>query len=153
MALTVGTQAPDFALLDTKKESVSLSSFRGKKTVLAFFPAAFTGVCQNELCTFRDQLNRFNDVGANVLAISADLPFSNGAFAEKNELNFPVLSDWSLKTIRDYGIALDNFAGIEGLTRSQRAVFVVDGEGVIQYVEVTENPGVEPNYDALMQAL
>lgn len=153
MALTVGTQAPDFELLNTQRESVRLSSFRGKKTVIAFFPAAFTGVCQNELCTFRDQLSRFNDVDANVLAISADLPFANAAFAEKNNLSFPVLSDWSLQAIRDYDVALDNFAGIEGLTRSVRAVFVVDGEGVIQYVEVTANPGVEPDYEALFQAL
>lgn len=153
MALTVGTQAPDFELLNTNRETVRLSSFRGNKTVLAFFPAAFTGVCQSELCKIRDELSRFNDVGANVLAICADLPFANAAFAEKNNLNFPVLSDWSLQAIRDYDVALENFAGIQGLTRSVRAVFVVDGEGVIQYVEVTENPGVEPNYDALMQAL
>ena len=152
MALSIGTKAPEFTLRNTSNEPVSLSSYSGKKVVLVFFPAAFTGVCESELCAIRDNMARLNDANTEVLAISADLPFANGGFAKANGFTFPLLSDWTLDTIKAYDIPFDGFAGIEGLTRSERAVFVLDGDHTIQYVEVTENPGVEPNYDALMAA-
>lgn len=153
MALTVGSTAPDFTLLDHNKQPVTLSSFRGQKVVLAFFPAAFTGVCQAEMCSFQSAIQRLNTVNAQVLAISADIPFSNNAFAAANGLTFPLLSDWSLATINAYDVALANFAGIEGLTRSVRATFVIDAEGVIRHADVTANPGVEPNYDEIYAAV
>lgn len=153
MALAVGTVAPDFTLLNTNREPVSLSSLRGQKVVLAFFPAAFTGVCQAELCSFRDSIHQLEDAHATVVAVSADLPFANKAFADANSIPFNVLSDWNLSTIHAYDVALPNFAGIEGLTRSVRATFVIDADGVIRFVEVTENPGVEPNYDAIRAAV
>ena len=149
MALSVGAVAPDFTLFDTNKQPVSLSSFRGKTVVLAFFPAAFTGVCTNEMCSFQGAIQRLNAVNAQVIGVSADLPFANGGFAKANGLEFPILSDFQLKTITAYDILFNNFAGIEGLTRSERATFVIDGEGVIRHVYVTENPGVEPNYDQI----
>lgn len=153
MALAVGTQAPDFTLLDTAKQPVSLSSFRGKKVVLAFFPAAFTGVCKAELCSFQGAIQRLNGMNAQVIGVSADLPFSNGGFAEANGLTFPILSDWTLETIKNYDVAFENFAGIQGLTRSSRATFVLDADGVIRHVHITENPGVEPNYDEIYAAV
>ena len=81
MALSVGTIAPDFTLLNADREPVTLHSLRGKKVVLAFFPAAFTGVCQAELCTFRDSLATLQGANAEVFGISADIPFANKAFA------------------------------------------------------------------------
>lgn len=153
MALAVGTQAPDFTLLDTAKQPVSLSSFRGKKVVLAFFPAAFTGVCKAEMCSFQGAIQRLNGMNAQVIGVSADLPFSNGGFAEANGLTFPILSDWTLDTIKAYDVTFDNFAGIQGLTRSSRATFVIDADGVIRHVHITENPGVEPNYDEIYAAV
>ncbi|MCA9658693.1 MAG: peroxiredoxin [Myxococcales bacterium] len=144
---TVGSQAPDFSLPNTKREAVSLASLRGNPVVLAFFPAAFTGVCEKELCTFRDSLASFNDVGATVLGIAVDAPFSNAAFAAKNDLNFDVLSDYKREAVRAYDVAHDDFAGMEGYTAAKRSVFVIDGEGVIRYRWVAPNPGVEPNYD------
>lgn len=152
MALAVGSTAPDFTLFDTNKQPVTLSSYRGRKVILVFFPAAFTGVCKAEMCSFQNAIQRLNSMDAQVLAVSADLPFSNGAFAEANGLTFPVLSDFDLKTIKAYDIAFNNFAGIEGLVRSERATFVIDGEGVIRHVHVTPNPGVEPNYDEIYDA-
>lgn len=152
MALAVGSAAPDFTLLDSQKQPVTLSTFRGQKVILAFFPAAFTGVCQAELCSFQSALQRLNGMSAQVLAVSADIPFANAAFAAANNLTFPILSDWSLSTINAYDVALPNFAGIEGLTRSVRATFVIDAEGVIRYADVTPNPGVEPNYDEIYAA-
>nr|WP_293272022.1 peroxiredoxin [Nannocystis sp.] len=82
----IGDKAPDFDLPNHKRERVSLASLRGKTVVLAFFPAAFTGVCEKELCSFRDSLAALNDLNATVLGISVDAPFSNAAFAERNQL-------------------------------------------------------------------
>jgi glutaredoxin-dependent peroxiredoxin len=152
MALAVGTPAPDFTLFDTNKQPVTLSSFRGRKVIVVFFPAAFTGVCKAEMCSFQNAIQRLNGMDAQVLAISADLPFANGAFAEANGLSFPLLSDFDLKTITAYDVLFNNFAGIEGLTRSERATFVLDAEGIIRHVHVTANPGVEPNYDEIYDA-
>lgn len=152
MALAVGTPAPDFTLFDANKQPVTLSSFRGRKVIVVFFPAAFTGVCKAEMCSFQNAIQRLNSMDAQVLAISADLPFANGAFAEANGLSFPLLSDFNLKTITAYDVLFNNFAGIEGLTRSERATFVLDADGIIRHVHVTPNPGVEPNYDEIYDA-
>jgi peroxiredoxin len=149
MALAIGTPAPDFTLQDGDRNAVSLSAQRGSKVVLAFFPAAFTGVCKAELCSFQNAIQRLNGMNAKVLAVAADAPFSNKAFAEANGLTFPVLSDYSRETIKAYDVALEDFAGLSGYTASQRATFVIDADGVIRHVDVTENPGIEPNYDAI----
>ena len=149
----VGKPAPAFTLYGTDRKPVTLADFAGKKVVLAFFPAAFTGVCTKELCTFRDSLASFNSVNATVLGIAADAPFTNAAFAEKNGLNFPILSDYTRDAIRAYGIALDNFAGLPGYTASQRAVFVVNETGTVTWEWVGPNPGVEPPYDDVKAAL
>lgn len=151
--LNASEKAPNFTLLDGARKAVSLSDFAGKTVVLAFFPAAFTGVCTKELCTFRDSLAAFNDVGASVLGICVDAPFSNAAFAEKNGLNFPILSDYDRKAVRAFDIAHDDFAGMAGYTAAKRSVFVIDGEGVIRYAWVAPNPGVEPSYDEVKAAV
>ncbi len=153
MALAVGTAAPDVTFLGTDSKPVSLGSFKGQTVVLAFFPAAFTGVCTTEMCTIQGALSRLNAVNATVLGVCADIPFTNAAFAAANGLTFPILSDWKLDAIRAFDVEFQNFAGIEGLSRSARSVFVLDAEGIIRYVEVTANPGVEPDYDALMAAV
>lgn len=145
--------APDFTLLSHEKKPVQLSGLRGQKVVLAFYPAAFTGVCTKELCTFRDALASLNELNAAVLGISVDAPFSNAAFAKQNELNFPLLSDYAREATRAYGVALDNFAGMSGYTASQRAVFVVDEAGRVVYEWIAPNPGVEPDYAAVKAAL
>jgi len=149
----VGQTAPDFTLLDTGREAVSLSSFRGSKVVLAFFPGAFTGVCTAEMCAFRDALSAFNDLGATVLGICVDSPFANGEFASKNALNFKILSDYSRSTVNAYGIPFENFAGMAGYVSSDRAVFVVDENGTVTYQWNAPNLGTEPNYDEVKAAV
>lgn len=153
MAIQIGTDAPDFTLLDNKRESVQLSALRGKNVVLAFFPAAFTGVCEKELCTFRDSLAQFNDLDAAVYGVSVDAPFSNGAFADRNNLNFRILSDYARTAVNAYGIAHENFANMPGYTAAKRSVFVVDKAGKVQFAWVAENPGQEPNYDDVQAAV
>lgn len=152
MALSIGNPAPDFTTVDNTLTSHTLSSFKGENVILAFFPAAFTGVCEKELCTFRDNLSRLSSSNAKVFGVSVDLPFSADAFAKKNSLNFPILADFSKDITKQYDVLFPNLANIPGLDVSARAVYLIDKEGIIRYVEVTENPGVEPNYDALMSA-
>lgn len=149
----IGSEAPDFTLFNNKREKVTLSEQRGKNVVLAFFPAAFTGVCEKELCTFRDALALFNDLDATVYGISVDSPFANNAFAEKNQLNFPILSDYAREAVRAYGVAHDDFAGMPGYTAAKRSVFVVDKQGKIAFAWVADVPSQEPNYDDVQAAV
>lgn len=149
----IGSDAPDFTLFNNKREKVTLSEQRGKNVVLAFFPAAFTGVCEKELCTFRDALALFNDLDATVYGLSVDAPFANNAFAEKNQLNFPILSDYAREAVRAYGVAHDDFAGMPGYTASKRSVFVIDKQGKIAYAWVADVPSQEPNYDEVQAAV
>ena len=145
--------APDFTLFNTAREPVSLTNFRGGKVVLAFFPAAFTSVCEKELCTFRDSMAKFNEMNAKVLGISVDSPFSNAAFATQNGLNFDVLSDYGREVVAAYGVADEDFAGLTGYTAAVRSVFVVDEQGTVAYRWLAPNPGVEPPYDEVAAAL
>ena len=151
--INTGDKAPAFELLSGKREKVSLAGLHGKTVVLAFYPAAFTGVCTKELCTFRDSLAALNDLNATVLGVSVDAPFSNAAFAKQNGLNFPLLSDYARTATRAYDLAMDDFAGMVGYTASKRTVFVIDGAGTVTYAWVGPNPGVEPNYDEVKAAV
>ncbi len=151
MAVEVGQKAPDFTLFDSAKQPTKLSDSKGKNVVLAFYPGAFTGVCTTEMCTFRDRFDSFNSMNAQVLGISVDGIFAQKAFSDANNLNFPLLSDYQREVGAAYGVSLPNFAGMEGYTASERAVFVVDKEGVVKFKWVGENPGVEPDYDEVQR--
>lgn len=147
--VSVGDMAPDFTLTAQDKSKVTLSDLRGERVILAFYPAAFTGVCTTEMCTFSDGMASLNDNGVKVFGISVDAPFSNGAFAEKNGIAFPLLSDVHREAVNAYGIALGDFV-IPGYTVSQRSVFVVEADGTIGYAWVAENPGIQPDYNEVM---
>ena len=147
--LSVNDKAPDFNLKNTKKDDVKLSDFNNKTVVLAFYPGAFTGVCDTEMCTLQDSLNTFNDLGATVLGISVDSPFANAGFSQKYNLEFDLLSDLDRKAINDYGVLFTGLGGIDGYTCANRAVFIIK-DGVIKYAwEAEPNPGVEPNYEEI----
>jgi peroxiredoxin len=145
-SVKIGDKAPDFTLPDTNLKPRSLKEFLGNKIVLAFFVGAFTSVCTKEMCTFRDSMARLTNLKAQIVGIAVSDPFSNKAFAEKNYLPFPILSDYKREVIRAYGIELPNFAGLAGYTTSKRAIFVLDKDGIVRYVWLTDDPAVEPNY-------
>jgi len=152
MAIAVGSKAPSFTLYNTDKKPISLSDFAGKILVMNFFPAAFTGVCTEQLCNNRDDQAFYNDLGASVVGISVDMPFSLQAFKEKNNINFDLLSDFNKLTINEYEMYHCNFAcGIKGVAK--RGVVVVDAKGNIAYSEETANPGVQVNFAALKAVL
>ena len=142
----VGDKAPNFTLMDTDLKPRSLGEFFGNKIVLAFFVGAFTSVCTKEMCTFRDSMARLSDLKAQVVGIAVTDPFSNKAFAEKNFLPFPILSDHNREVIKAYGVEMPDFAGLKGYTTAKRAIFILDKTGLVRYVWITENPAVEPNY-------
>ena len=149
----LGTTAPDFTLPDTNKEPTTLSSFRGRKVILSFYPGAFTGVCTNQACGFRDAMTSFNDLNTTVLGISVDSPFANGVFAQQNQINYPLLSDYNRAVVNAYGIPFENFSGLAGYTSANRVVFIVDEQGTIVYEWFAPHLGMEPNYDEIKDAL
>ena len=85
---------PDINLLDLERKPVNLKSFEGKKTVIAFFPGAFTGGCTEELCTFQSDLKEFEDLGVQIVGISVDTPFALTGWSQANNISFPLLSDY-----------------------------------------------------------
>ncbi|ELZ82785.1 redoxin domain-containing protein [Haloferax larsenii] len=154
--VSVGDTAPDFTApktdIDGDIEEFTLSeNLDDAPIVLAFFPAAFTGVCTTEMCTFRDQMANFDDVGATVYGISIDTPFTLSEFAEKNDLNFDLISDTNRNIIDAFGIDMD-FADLGVYNVAKRAVFVVNADGEVTYEWVSDDPGVEPDYDEVEAA-
>ncbi|MCW3995549.1 MAG: peroxiredoxin [Candidatus Bathyarchaeota archaeon] len=151
--IKVGDQAPDFTLPDVDLKPRSLSEFRGKKVVLAFFVGAFTSTCTKEMCEFRDSMARLTNLKAQVIGISVNDPFSNRGFAEKNRLPYPILSDYTREVIKEYGLLFHDFAGLKGYTVAKRSIFILDKDGVVRYVWVSDDPTVEPKYDEVERAL
>ena len=147
----IGDAAPAFTLKTTDKSDVSLSDYLGQNVILAFYPGAFTGVCDKEMCSFQDNIGRLNEAGCVVLGISVDSPWANAEFARKYDLGFPLLSDLDRKVIESYDASFVGLGGIEGYVCANRVVVIVDSEGVIQYRWNAENPGVEPDYDAIIE--
>ena len=151
--VNVGNVAPKFTLVNQEMKKVTLSDYRGKTVVLAFYPGAFTGTCKTEMCSIRDTIADLEDLKAQVFGISVNDPFSNKAFHEENVLTFPLLCDYTREVVKKYGVLLDNFAGLMGYSTAQRSVFILDADGVVKYKWVAENPGIEPDYGELKRQL
>ena len=152
MSIEVGQEAPDFTLKNTDMEDVTLSSFRGQKNVvLLFVPLAFTGVCTQELCAVRDNLDTYANLHAEVLGISVDSPFSQQAWKEKESLNFTLLSDFNREVVKAYGVQYETLLGFQGVAK--RSAFVIDKEGKTQYQEVLENARDLPDFDQINATL
>lgn len=145
-------QAPDFKLFNAEKKEMTLADFKGKNLVILFFPAAFTSVCTAELCHIRDNYAIYNGLNAEVIGISVDSPFTLAKFKEEQQLTFNLLSDFNKTTAAAYGILRENFVfGMKGV--AERASFVLDGDGVVQHVEILASPGDMPNFEAIQAAL
>lgn len=152
MQLSKGQSAPDFSLFNSEKTKTSLADFKGKNLVILFFPQAFTGVCTTELCFVRDNLNAYTSLNAEVVGISVDSIFTLAKFKEEQSYNFPLLSDFNKEISQAYGAFYDEFVfDMKGVSR--RAAFVVDANGVVQYAEVLESAGDQPNFDAIKTTL
>ena len=149
-----GDKVPAVNLIGTDTKLIDLSkAVKGKPAVIAFFPGAFTSVCTAEMCHFRDDMAVFNSLKARVYGISVDSPFSNKEFKEKNQLNFEILSDYSKEAIKSFGVEMEDFLKVPGFTVAKRAVFISDSGGIIKFKWVSENPGIQPDYNAIQEAL
>jgi peroxiredoxin len=156
MPLSVGTKAPDFALPSKNKdgiEVVQLSSYQGKKNVLIlFFPAAFTSVCTSEMCSISEDYSKYDALGAAVLGISGDSPFALEAWAQRERITTPLLSDYDHAVARAYDVAYAHFPPGTNLlpaSVSKRSAFIVDKQGVVQYAESSDNPKQLPDFAAI----
>ena len=148
MTLSIGATAPDLTLKNQHGEDITLSSYRGKKVVLVFFPFAFSGICTGELCEIRDNLRELAGLDAEVLAVSCDHFFSNRAFADRDGYEFSILSDfWPHGDIsRAFGTFHDE-AGV-----ADRGTYVLDREGVLRWT-VKQGIGDARSLDDVRRAL
>ena len=145
--VNAGDKAPDFELKDQNAEIVKLSSFKGKKVLLAFFPFAFSPVCTVELGCFKDDLEKFKEDGVDqILGISVDSAWSNKEFAKQLEVTYPLLSDFDKSAAKSYGVLRK-----EGF--SERAYFLVDENGIIKYKHIMASPGTRLENAELLKAL
>lgn len=150
--LQIGQKAPDFKLINTNKEEVTLANFKGKNLVVFFFPMAWTGVCTKEMCSIQEDYNAYSGMNAETVGVSVDSFFALKRFGEDNKITFPLLSDFNKIMIRDYDMILPDFAfGYKNVAK--RATVVIDKEGIVRYIEVLPNPGEMPNMDAIKQAV
>ena len=152
MPLVSGDKAPDFTLRNSEKELINLKQYRGKNVVLLFFPMAFTGVCTKELCSMRDSIGDYEQLDAQILAVSVDSVFTLGKWKEEQQFNFPMLSDFNKTVSKKYDTLYKDFV-FEMKGVSKRSAFLIDKEGTIRYAEVLENAGEIPDFDALKAVL
>jgi len=155
MPIPVGSKAPDFSLKSKQASGlvdVKLSNNLGKKnTVLLFFPAAFTGVCTQEMCDITGGLSAYTGLNAEVIAISVDTPFAQEAWAQKEKIGITLASDLNKEVTRKYDVLFPMLAGA-GDTAA-RAAFVIDKQGVVQYSEQTPTPKDLPNFAKVKETL
>ena len=146
--LPAGTPAPDFSLQSTPDQRVALREFRGRAVILAFYPADWSPVCGDQMGLYNEILPEFHRLGAELIGISVDGIWCHLAFAEDRKLHFPVLSDFEPKgdVARQYGVYRD----ADGT--SERALFVIDADGIIRWSYVSPL-GVNPGADGILQAL
>lgn len=146
--LQPGTVAPQFALNATPDQIVALEDFRGRPVVLAFYPADWSPVCGDQMALYNEVLDEFHRFGAELIGISVDGPWCHLAFAQDRHLHFPLLADFEPKgkVSRLYGV----YREADGT--SARALFVLDGGGVIRWSYVSP-VGVNPGADGVLRAL
>ena len=147
-ALPAGTSAPDFSLYSTPDQTVKLSEFRGQPVVLAFYPADWSPVCGDQMALYNEMLSEFQTFGAELLGISVDGSWCHAAFSRDRKLHFPLLADFEPKgaVARLYGVYR------QGEGTCERALFVIDADGVIQWSYVSP-VGVNPGAEGILSAL
>jgi peroxiredoxin len=155
MPLPIGSKAPDFTLKsktsDGLKDVQLSANFGSKQTVLLFFPAAFTGVCTQEMCDISSGLGNYSELDAEVYGISVDSPFAQEVWAKQSGITVTLLSDLNKTVTRAYDVLFPNLIGM--YETSARAAFVVGKDGVIKYSEQTPTPKDLPNFAAVQAAL
>ena len=149
--LAIGSSIPSAQVILPTLEVVDLAQYAlGQPTVWLFFPAAFTRVCTTELCTFRDSLSNYDQLGARVVGLSVDTPYSLQIFAQQLGVSYPLVSDFNKEAIRAFDVVWPELRGLREV--AQRSAFVSDAQGVVRYTWAGEVPAMEPPYDEIAQA-
>ena len=153
MAIATGTKAPDF-ILKTKTaeglEDVTLShNFGKRKTVLLFFPFAFTSVCNEEMCSV--DLGHYEQLNAAVYGISVDSPFAQEGMAQKLGFNVTLLSDFNKEVCKAYDVCYEDLLGFKGVAK--RSAFVIDEDGKVIYSWSSDDPHDLPDFGEVQAAL
>lgn len=145
MKIGIGDPAPDFTLYDSEKNKITLSEQRDQNVLLLFFPLAFTKTCTAELCSIRDNISFYNNANARVFGISVDALQSLAKYKTEQQLNFTLLSDFNKNVSADYGCLYELFSyNMKGV--SKRSAFIIDKKGIVQYAEILEHAGEQPNF-------
>jgi peroxiredoxin len=148
MPLPPGTEAPDFELPSTPDQTVSLADFRGQPVILAFYPEDWSPVCSDQMGLYQAVLPEFQKFNAELFGISVDGVWSHLAFASDRNLHFPLLSDFEPKG--EVARIYDVYRAEDGT--SERALFVIDGDGIVRWSYVSP-VGVNPGADGILRAL
>jgi peroxiredoxin Q/BCP len=159
--LDVGDTAPDFELPGTDGKTFKLSEQRGKNVVLAFYPGDATTVCTKQFCSYRDNSERIDQLDAEVIGISPQSVDSHERWVEEQELNLPLLADEDLAVSKSYGVTgwlgpLARFTELKetpGGRYIQRAIFVIDGDGIVRYRHVSRTGSTFQTVDDLEKAV
>jgi peroxiredoxin len=150
-----GDDAPDFTAPLVDGDDIGPFTFSERDgegpVVLAFFPGAFTSVCTSEMNTWQNRLDEVDEAGATLHGVSVDTPFGLKEFADVNDLTYPLVSDTNKEIIDAYDVEMD-FADFGYYGVAKRAVFVVDEDDEVTYAWVSDDPGVEPDYDEVLAA-
>ena len=149
MSLSVGDPAPDFTLFNQDREEVTLDALKGHKSLIVFIPFPFTGICEGELCTIRDNLASLDGLDANVVAITVHAVPTNKKWADDNHFNFSVLSDYwpHGEVAKAYGAFNDQVGA------ANRYTFVLDENAVIRTIIHTDSLGIHREFDEYTKAL
>ncbi|EMA10124.1 Peroxiredoxin [Haloarcula vallismortis] len=152
--VSVGDVAPDFTapIANGDVDEITLSeALDDGPVVLAFFPGAFTSVCSHEMNSFQDRLGELTEAGTTLYGVSIDTPFSQNAFRDELGLEFDLVSDSGREIVDAYDISMD-FESLGVPNVAKRAVFVIDENQEVTYAWVSDDPGVEPDYDEVIDA-
>jgi peroxiredoxin len=138
--------------MNQDRQPVTLSAaLQNGPVVLAFLPGAFSSVCTNEMCAFRDSIGTLNPAHGQVLGITTDTFFTLKAWADQQRFTFPLLSDYNKDVIHQYDVVNPDMIGLKNIAK--RAVFVIGRDGVVKHQEVLADARNEPNYDKVRAAL
>jgi peroxiredoxin len=150
--MKVGDTVKDFTLQDTQGQSISLSDLLEKgKALILFFPLAFSSVCTDEMCHYRDNRKLYNSMNANILGISIDSFFTLREFKKANNFPFPFASDFNKEVSRQFDVLYDDYFGMKGVAK--RSAFVINKDHIVEYAEVLEDSGSLPDFKAIQKVL